>query len=299
MELYQIRYFLALCESLNFTRAAESCHVTQPTLTRGIKLLEEQLGGPLFHRERNRTHPTELGRNMRPYFERVYADTLEAKKRARRIVEASEASLRIGATNSIATTRIMGIFTGFQRRFPGVELHLTDAPAESLCSKLSGGGLDCALYSSPEPEPPEFHALPLFRSRIMVGFCRGHRFENKPAVRMSDLAGERYLVREGGEHAPYFDQLFKDSAVVLGGRYRSPRDNWLNAMASVGLGFCFLPEDPVGRSDLVLRPLVEPELELAVSLLTVKGRPHSAALAAFVREAQRYTRSSAVSALAS
>jgi DNA-binding transcriptional LysR family regulator len=52
MEMHQVRYFLALCEELNFTRAAERCHVTQPSLTRAIKQLEEELGGTLFHRER-------------------------------------------------------------------------------------------------------------------------------------------------------------------------------------------------------------------------------------------------------
>ena len=61
MEMHQVRYFVALCETLNFTRAAEKCNVTQPSLTRAIKLLEDELGGPLFNRERNQTHLTELG----------------------------------------------------------------------------------------------------------------------------------------------------------------------------------------------------------------------------------------------
>jgi DNA-binding transcriptional LysR family regulator len=61
MEMHQVRYFLAICETLNFTRAAERCHVSQPALTRAIKKLEEELGGPLFRRERNLTHLTELG----------------------------------------------------------------------------------------------------------------------------------------------------------------------------------------------------------------------------------------------
>src|SRR3712207_8365018 len=66
VEMHQVRYFVALCETLNFTRAAERCNVAQPSLTRAIKLLEDELGGPLFNRERNRTHLTELGRMMEP-----------------------------------------------------------------------------------------------------------------------------------------------------------------------------------------------------------------------------------------
>ena len=62
MEMHQIRYFLALCEELNFTRAAERCNVAQPSLTRAIRLLEEEFGGGLVNRERANTHLTELGR---------------------------------------------------------------------------------------------------------------------------------------------------------------------------------------------------------------------------------------------
>jgi DNA-binding transcriptional LysR family regulator len=61
VEMHQIRYPLAVCETLNFTRAAEACNVSQPSLTRAIKALEGELGGPLFRRERNNTHLTGLG----------------------------------------------------------------------------------------------------------------------------------------------------------------------------------------------------------------------------------------------
>jgi LysR family transcriptional regulator, hydrogen peroxide-inducible genes activator len=66
MEMYQIRYFLAVAESLNFTRAAERCNVTQSALTRAIQKLEEELGGLLLWRVRNLTHLSDLGRLMKP-----------------------------------------------------------------------------------------------------------------------------------------------------------------------------------------------------------------------------------------
>lgn len=71
MEMHQVRYFLAVSETLNFTRAAELCHVSQPALTKAIKRLEEELGGELFRRERNLTHLTDLGRLMKPHLETI------------------------------------------------------------------------------------------------------------------------------------------------------------------------------------------------------------------------------------
>src|SRR5205814_5175644 len=96
MELFQVRYFLALAKTLNFTRAAEACNVTQPALTRAIQRLEEELGGPLFQRERNLTQLTELGRLMRPMLEQALAAAESAKQHAQRFRKAELASLRLG-----------------------------------------------------------------------------------------------------------------------------------------------------------------------------------------------------------
>ena len=83
MELHQIRYFLALCEELNFTRAAQRCDVAQPSLTRAIKALEAELGGALFHRQRAHTRLTRLGQKVRPLFEQAYSHVEGAKRQAR------------------------------------------------------------------------------------------------------------------------------------------------------------------------------------------------------------------------
>ena len=71
MDFSQVRYFLALAETLNFTRAAEKCHVTQPTLTQAIKRLEEELGGPLIYREGRYSRLTKLGQSLRTHFEKI------------------------------------------------------------------------------------------------------------------------------------------------------------------------------------------------------------------------------------
>ena len=82
MELHQIRYFLALCEELNFTRAAERCGVAQSSLTRAIKALEIELGGALFHRERANTHLSKLGQKVRPFLEQAYGHVEGTRRQA-------------------------------------------------------------------------------------------------------------------------------------------------------------------------------------------------------------------------
>src|SRR5258708_1155759 len=79
MEMHQVRYFLAVCETLNFTRASENCNVSQPALTRAVHKLEEELGGLLLRRENNLTHLTDLGRLVRPHLEQLMAQAEAAK----------------------------------------------------------------------------------------------------------------------------------------------------------------------------------------------------------------------------
>lgn len=81
----EIKYFLALCDTMNFTEAARYCGVSQPALTKAIKTLEDKVGGgPLFHRERGRTHLSELGTALRPYLETIRSELDAAKKTAGR-----------------------------------------------------------------------------------------------------------------------------------------------------------------------------------------------------------------------
>ena len=82
MQMNQVRYFLALCDERNFTRAAKRCGVSQPSLTNAIKRLEQILGGPLFHRGPRNIEPTELAWTIKPYLEQISKSVDEAKRKA-------------------------------------------------------------------------------------------------------------------------------------------------------------------------------------------------------------------------
>ena len=118
--MHQVRYFLALCETLNFTRAAEKCNVSQPSLTRAVKGLEDELGGPLFHRERNNTHLTELGRSVHPFLMQVAQQLEQAKARARDYIKLEDAPLRLGVMHSIGPAKLIALMEQYRAGNPGV-----------------------------------------------------------------------------------------------------------------------------------------------------------------------------------
>ena len=288
MEMHQVRYFLTLCDELNFTRAAEKCNVAQPALTRAIKLLETEFGGHLFHRERARTHLTELGAAVRPYLVEVRQHAQQAKKLASSLIELKGIRLKLGIMCTIGPANFVGLLSNLQTQYPGIELEIFDAGAPDLQERLLEGGLHAAIYCWPDQVDERLHYLPLFREQFFVVLGPHHHLATRNAVRVSDLNGERYLNRINCEQMNLARDIFARHGAHVERIYRSERDDWILAMAAAGLGFAFMPQYSITeQSDVVVRPLIEPEFWREVNLITVRGRPHSPAIGALVREAMR------------
>ena len=156
MEMHQVRYFLAVAEELNFTRASEKCNVTQPSLSRAIKLLEEELGGPLFHRDREFTHLTDLGHMVRPHLQSVYEHSMFAKQLSRDF--AHKVPLKLGIMSTISPDEIIDLIANLRTRHPNVDLKLSDSNAKDLRNRLLTGDLEAVIYAlwakSQATEPP-------------------------------------------------------------------------------------------------------------------------------------------------
>ena len=288
MEMHQVRYFLAVCDELNFTRAAEKCNVAQPSLTRAIKLLEEELGGPLFHRERANTHLSELGRMIKPHLEQVYEQAQRAKREALDFSKLKHTVLKLGIMCTIAPDQIVELIAAVGAHHRGIELELSDANAWELQERLVTGDLEIAIYCLPGKEPDErLHVLPLFREQIVAAIHPGHRLAGQNAIRVQDLNGECYIHRTNCEFAGYADPIFAAQSTKCTPVYWSERDDWTLAMVAAGIGWAFMPINSVKHPGVAARPIVEPEFWRDVNLATVRGRPHSPAVGALVREAMR------------
>jgi LysR family hydrogen peroxide-inducible transcriptional activator len=288
MEMHQIRYFLAVAEELNFTRAAEKCNVSQPSLTRAIKLLEDEFGGPLFNRERANTHLSELGRMVHPYLLQASEQTRSVKEMALGFTKLKRATLKLGVMCTIAPVQLVDLIGALQTRYEGIELELVDASARVLEERLCQGELEVAIYCLPGSEPDErLHYVPLFREQLMIVACPDHALARKNAVEVSDLDGQKYLNRVNCEFNGYAGPIWRERGVDFKTVYRSERDDWILAMVAMGLGFGFMPQHSINHPGVVSRPLVEPEFWREINLVTVRGRPHSPAVGALVREAAR------------
>ena len=232
MELHEIRYFLALSKTLNFTRAAEICNVSQPALTRAIQKMEDELGGLLFSRERNNTHLTELGRLLEPHLTEVLARTQEAKETATRFLRLDSAQLRLGVMCTIGPVRFVSFLSRFRADNPGVEITLVEAVPDRLCDLLLKGELDVALLAKPDGFASPLQPQPLYEERFVIACSAGHPFARKNVVRIADLDGQPYLARINCEYFDALRDVCHANGSRLVGSFRSEREDWILTMVA-------------------------------------------------------------------
>src|SRR5437868_7337376 len=132
MEMHQVRYFLAVTRTLNFTRAADECNVTQPSLTRAIKQLEAEFGGDLFRRERPAAQLTELGLRMHPLLQQCYAAASGARLLAASFKSGEIGALRIALSHSVDLSILVPLLDQIRRQFNRLEFRFLRGSSEQV-----------------------------------------------------------------------------------------------------------------------------------------------------------------------
>ena len=227
MEMHRVRYFLAVADTLNFTRAAEQCHVSQPSLTRAIQQLEEELGGLLLRRERKLTHLTDFGRLLEPHLRQLAADAEAAKTTAKRFLSLSQAQIRLGVMCTVGPAGFMGFLAGFRGANPGCEITLLEGVPKRLSAMLMEGELDVAVMAQPELFNERFDVLSLYRERFCIAFPTGHRLEQQKRVRVVDVAGETYLRRINCEYRDFLADRLREHGLATSVGFESEREDWI------------------------------------------------------------------------
>jgi DNA-binding transcriptional LysR family regulator len=281
MEMHQVRYFLSMAQLLNFTRAAHACNVSQPSLTRAIQKLEDEFGGPLFRRERSRTHLTDLGRLMLPHLERTLEAAQAAKRLARDIGRAEVAPLSLGVDAAIESETLDKILTELCSGLPGLELTLTTGPSAGLVDAAISGELDLAVTEAPDEAPERFESWPLFEHTYHMIARADHPLAQHAPGSLEAACAESWIDHDGGNCA-----RLRSAAAKVGFepvvRHRATDPSRVKQMVLAGLGSAFMPQP---RRDDRLRAIRFPDVNVVaqVVLAAVAGRRRSIACDAFVR----------------
>jgi DNA-binding transcriptional LysR family regulator len=288
MELFQIRYVLAAAETLNFTRAAERCNVSQPALTRAVKTLETELGASIFTREGKKIGLSDFGRSILPTLRQMQDQSERAKAIAQEYRLLDKVPVRLGVLGSIGSVRIARYLAAFQSAFEGVEVEVGEAPLPQLLNRLDEGGLDLVIANPFEGVPESFRVHPLYTEKYVAVLPPNHPLAERNTVRLRELSGQPYVDRLSCEMREMFAAVCKDHDVDLYARFRSEREDWVQAMVLARIGVAVMPEYSVTVPDLLQRAIVEPAISRTIALINVPGRPFTQATAAMVRTAQAF-----------
>jgi DNA-binding transcriptional LysR family regulator len=186
---------------------------------------------------------------------------------------------------TIGPERTVDLFARLRSEIPSVDVELKEAPGSALVEHLMDGDLDIALIGLPE-YPSRLDAKSLYTEKYVVAFPQGHRFEAMREVPLKELELENYLARVNCEHPRFLDTLNISASFVANAKFRSEREDWVQAMIAAGMGVAVMPEFMPSNSGIGTRLLVEPEVSRTISLVTVSGRRFSPTIKTLVRLAQ-------------
>lgn len=275
MEMHQVRYFLTVARTLNFTRAAEQCNVSQPALTRAIRQLEEELGGELLRREGKLSHLTELGQRMLPLMQQCYDSALAAKSLASSLKKGAANPLSLGLSHTIDMRLLTPMLTELQRAVAGLQLKVLRGNADEISAALQKGRVEFAIAGPLGQTWDRLEAWPLFDERFELVIHGDHPLADTEPVDAGKLAEQRLLISEQCEQADSLAQVLNERGIAGGISHKLISLDDVVALVGANLGVALLPQSAGHYAHLRRVAVADLELARKVSLYGVAGRQRS------------------------
>jgi LysR family hydrogen peroxide-inducible transcriptional activator len=191
MELHQLRYFVAVAQLENFTRAAQKCFVAQPSLSQQIIKLERECGGPLFDRSGRKVRLTDRGRTLFDRAIEILAAVEGAKRALTEDVDAGQ--LTVGAIPTIAPYLLPPLLKRFLRDYPKTEVTVSENLTEYTIQACLEGDVDVGVLALPISED-QLAIEPLLTEELLLAMAAGHPLAARRHVSMQDVSLERFVL---------------------------------------------------------------------------------------------------------
>jgi DNA-binding transcriptional LysR family regulator len=283
MEMHQVRYFLAAAAELNFTKAAEKCNVSQPSLTRAIKQLEGELGGDLFRRERPQAQLTDLGERMHPLMKQIYDSALGARSLASSIKTGELGSLRLALSHTIELDLLIPHINELRRLFARLELKLQRGTAAEILGLLKNGETELAIASDLTEQWERLDRWRLFDESFHLVADGRHDLASRSAVNIGDLREEPILRCSNCEHAEQTATLLRANNIDADHGHEVDLERDLIRLLEAGLGVAIVPGSTSIPPTLARSTLNGIDLRRTVYVYGVAGRQRSAVASALLK----------------
>jgi len=288
METQQLRFFAAVCGGGSLARAAELCLAPPGEVAEAIGQLEGELGRPLFRREEGGFALTEFGAQMEPLLRGVLERAEAVRNAAESLRQIDRPPVRLGVMPSLGPVRFAAFLAELEEDHPGMEVSIREGDPTRLATWLEEGELDAAILNPAGRRLQGWQLEPLYQERYVVLLPSDHPLQARDRLVLEDLSGQFYVDRLACEMRDWMMGQLGERNIQLYARYRSERDDWVQAMVVARLGFAFLPEHSITHAGAIQRPLVDPVVRRDIMLATMPGRQQAPTVAAFIRAARRF-----------
>ncbi|MEI8254086.1 MAG: LysR substrate-binding domain-containing protein [Deltaproteobacteria bacterium] len=283
LSIRQLQYVVAVADTLGFHRAAERCHVSQPTLSAQVAQIESVLGVTLFERDRRRVLVTPRGEELVARARRVLLEVGDLIASAGRARDPFAGPLRIGVIPTVAPYLLPEVTPALTARYPKLRVVLREGRTADIMEQVHAGLLDAALLAL-EAELAEHAGVDVVRDVFVVAMPKGHPLARKRHVSLGDLEGESVLLLDDGH-------CFRTQALAICRKvaarevdFRATSLATLVQMVSAGAGVTLLPRMAVDvenrRAQIEVRPFVAPSPGRTIALVWRTASPADAALRA-------------------
>lgn len=298
VRLNQLRYFVAVADARNFTRAAEALHLAQPSLSTQVRNLEKELGTPLLDRARNNLSLTPAGEVLLPLARRILADVEGARLQVRELANLERGRVRIGATPSLARVLLPAAVSGFASDYPGVEILIEERGSRGLVRQLADGALDVAFVIVPlHTGDPSLVTRPLLAEPLVGVVSRQDRaWRGRSDTTLTELL-QRPLVMapEGFDLRVSVQSACRELGLEPAVAVQAGSLDALLALVASGVGPSVVPGMVVdGHRGLRRLRLVDPPLERSVAVAHRRDVPLSATASAFCHSLEQQLRRDAL-----
>lgn len=275
MDTRQIRFFVTLAETLNFSEAASVHGVTQPALTKAIQRLEEDIGGSLIHRDGKDTRLTSLGHMALADFEAM----VESEDRARELADVASGGhqdkIRIGIASTIIPQQFSSIVKRAIDEIPNSKIVLDIVKPNELTKLTLSGKLDCCFWSDFGAESVKLSTIKLYSERLLLACSSKHRFASMEQIPMRELEQEKYLERLNCEFRHSAREILARHGTTVRPVAESAREDWIQHMVANNLGVTTLPEHSRLFPELIVKPITDLNLSRNVHFITISGSSSS------------------------
>lgn len=289
MTLTELRYIVAVARERHFGRAAETCFVSQPTLSVAVKKLEEELGVQIFERGPAEVTVTPAGGRVVEQAQRALEEADKIRNIAKSTGDPLEGPLKLGAIFTIAPYLLPQLIPVLRRRTPKMPLILEENYTATLSDRLKRGDIDAAIVALPFSEPG-INVTPLYDEPFMVALAKTHSWAARKSIAADELARENLLLLGSG-HC-FRDQVLNAcpalnrSSATPGSLQKTVEGSSLETirlMVASGMGLTVLPASavPVKRAAadlLTYIPFTRPAPDRRVVLASRSSFPRAAAL---------------------